>query len=368
MDLIALVTRKKRYGTPPPPGHMNTPWWWIPTGTADVKKMVTAPRFYKRAAVGSLGFLVLIIALVIINLPPSLPPIGPVNQLSSNFGPVSLRSPLGWSISGFNQTLATPIVFFAPQEDPETPPITITLAQVDVSVAYNRETALNPSADPRTLLYNVVNDYLAGVGLGNYCTLDLTYNIAASITNQVPPSLEIHWLETRPYGWQAQAGANTNKGVCNKNNDKITTVSLTPPPSGAAPPPATPTPKPTKPATPSPVVSVTPTIPAWCGIFTACPQGPVGTANPAASPEASFSFPPLPTLLPYATPQKIDYKGTAMASEQWFALPSFSGFQDVATQKMLIITLMYPANLTADEIKNIKSVYDTIVASVGPGL
>jgi hypothetical protein len=57
-----------------------------------------------------------------------------------------------------------------------------------------------------------------------------------------------------------------------------------------------------------------------------------------------------------------------MASEQWFALPAFSGFQDVATQKMLIITLMYPASDAADKIKNIKSVYDTMVASVGPGL
>jgi hypothetical protein len=364
MDLIALVTRKKRYGTPPPPGRMGTPWWWIPSGTADARKMVTAPRFYKRAAVGSLGFLVLIIALVIVNLPPPLPPIGPVNQLSSNFGTISLRSPLGWSIAGFNQTLATPIIFFAPQADPDVPPITITLAQVDVSAAYSRETSLNPSADPRTLLYNVVNDYASGVGLGNYCTLDLTYNIAASITNQVPPALEIHWLETRPYGWQAQAGSNTNKGACDKNNDKITTVTLTPPPSGAAPPPATPTSLPAA-VTPGPVTSVNPPAAAWCGIFTACPgEG----ANPAATPAASLSFAPLPTLLPYATPQKIDYKGTSMVAEQWFALPSFSGFQDVATQKMLIITLMYPANLASGDIANIKSVYDTMVASVGPGL
>jgi len=368
MDLIALVTRKKRYGTPPPPGHMSTPWWWIPSGGADTKKMVTAPRFYKRAAVGSLGVLLLIIALVVINLPPPLPAIGPVNQLASDFGPVSLRSPLGWSLFGFNQTLTTPIIFFAPQEDADVPPTTITLAEVDVSAAYNRETALNPSADPRTLLYNVVNDYLAGVGLGNYCSLDLTYNVASAITNQVPPALEIHWLETRPYGWQAQAGVNTNKGVCNKNNDKITTVTLTPPPSGAAPPPVTPTPKATASATPSPAGSVGSTASAWCGIFTACPQGPLGTANPAASPAASFSFAPLPTLLPYSTPQKIDYKGAGMASEQWFALPAFSGFQDVATQKMLIITLMYPANLTAADIQNIKSVYDTMVASVGPGV
>jgi len=415
-ELKRRLLRRSRYGTPIAPGLMGEPWWWIPRSNRDALRLLTSPGILKR--LGAIVGAVVIFSLLwgFLHQPPPTPPIGPVNQASSNFGPIVFRAPIGWLIVASDDTMTTqPLVLFAPQADPNRAPVTISFLSVNVTPNYQQiiaaasieppsssapgdSASLAPDSirNPRTLLSAVIASYLPRAGRGPYCTTDLTYGVATSQTGVLPVATQITWLETRPLGYQVQPGNTENLGPCTAaSSPKIVhgpfpTYSLIPTLAPASLPPA---PIPTTGASPaiSPVTSAsagTSSSPKASGSNHPTPLTSAGGSLPpapsavpaTAAPTVATTAPPVSapaSVAPASSPTlgasaaagasaSAATEGAPMVAIQWFALPDRGVFKSSASQSMLVITLMYPADLSSDDIANLIKVYNTVVSSIAP--
>jgi len=433
MDLSELrlrLLRRRRYGTPLPPGKMGEPWWWMPRSNRDAVRLLTSQGVLKRLGALVGGLIVLSLAWGFLHQPPPLASIGPVNQLSSAFGPITFRAPIGWLIAGGNNGLTgAPLVLFAPQADQTRAPVTISFLVVDVTPNYNQTMASPspisaasvpsgtaggasassgagsssgatgaPSAgpqastnnnllyNPRTLLDTIIASYLPSAGRGPYCTTDLTYGVAVGQTNVLPPATQITWLETRPLGYTVVPGSTTDVGACGKNSTpKVVhgpfptyspAPSLSPLPSPSLSPTAAasdsvsaaPAPASGKPATepgktpatspsPPPLAAPSPTAKATVYVPNPSAGATVNVPNSSAAASAAASA---------SAASAASAEGTPMVAIQWFAMPNSGVFHTQTSRSMLVVTLMYPANLSKQDITNILTVYDTVVGSITP--
>ena len=170
-----------RYGTPLAPGKIGEPWWWVPKSNADAVRLVQSHRFLKRLGAVFGVFLSLVLVWTVANLPAPTPPIGPINDAPSKFGPISFRAPVGWTVAcgGDPEFMTQPLILFAPQSDPGRAPATISFLVVDITGRLNDLASAAPSepagANPRSFLDVVIGSYLPKAGRGPYCTIDLTY-------------------------------------------------------------------------------------------------------------------------------------------------------------------------------------------------
>jgi hypothetical protein len=474
-----------RYGTPLAPGKLGEPWWWVPRGNADAWRLVSSVRFLKRAG-AAVGVLV-IVGLIwgLLHLPPATPPIGPMNTTASNFGPISFRAPIGWTMAGGGGDLTTqPLVLFAPQGDVSRAPATISFLVVDVTANVTILTAQPSSqpssqigSNPRTFLDAVIESYLPSAGRGPYCTTDLTYGTVDVGTGLVPVATQITWLETRPLGYLIIPGTSTNLGPCNAHT--VTKIVHGPFPTGAATSSAGAT---AAGATPSTTISVassaspppdaaaayqtlrtdtnnqvTAVLAAMSAAksdteldaalknyialmeafktglakitFPVSAAGDVGallaaantletdltlmaktpsakwtaamksaygadatalstaenalradlgigataSPTPAPTPSPTPKPTPAPTAAPSAggsaaSPSSTSAEAAAMVAIQWFALPTGGIFRSENTQKMLVVTFMYPADLSSSDISALTTVFDTVVGSISPSV
>ena len=320
-----------RYGTPLAPGKLGEPWWWVPRSNADAWRLLKSLRFLKR--VGAVVGAVVILSLVwgLLHLPAATPPIGPINTVPSVFGPIAFRSPIGWTVAGGGGDLTTqPLVLFAPQADPARAPATISFLVVDVTQNVTALTA-DPSAslgtNPRTFLSAVIDSYLPSAGRGSYCTTDLTYGASDSGAVVVPVATQITWLETRPLGYLVIPGPSKNLGPCTAGSVPQIVHG------------------------PFPTATVAPPTSAPSGAASAAAAS--ASASPSAASSASGSAPA---------------EATPMVAIQWFALPAGGVFRSENTQKMLVVSLMYPANLVSADITSLTTIFDTVVGSIAPAL
>lgn len=292
MDVTRILRRGSRYGTPPAPAHMGEPWFVPPRSNSEAIALLRSGPVLKRIGAVIGGILIIALVYGFVSAPPPPPPIGPVNDVTTAFGPIGFRSPIGWVVSPGTETLDKPLSLFGPQADIGRAPVTINFLAVDVTDTYGRFVGDESTGgrNPADVLDSVLSSYIGNIGRGRYCTLDTGFG-SGSESGVQSPAVRVVWLDNYELGSLKDAGKTTNTGAC--------------PTDAAAPRPS---------------------------------AGGTLTANASPAPE--------------------------MALEQWFALPDFAGFKSPDSRKMLVVTLSYPAGLSADEIARIRTVYRTVTDSI----
>jgi hypothetical protein len=416
-----MSKRHPRFGTPLPPGRRRylLPEMHLPRNRAAIVLALRRRKIQGRLALGLVGLVVLALVFSFVTAPPPPPNIGTVNGGQSRFGPVRFNAPVGWGVQIGSDDLDTPWVMVAPQNDPRLAPVTITIASVDVtdrlralaaSLASPGPSASAAPINARILLETLTRQALALVARGPFCTLAQSYGSDIGTTGALLPALLVEWQKPIPWGSKlsdggsSPLGRSTNIGTC---PPFVPAAAQTPSPTASASSGAAQTPSPTASASSAAAQTPSPTASASSGASsalgndfilaaakaTAKPKTPTPkpslspspssspspglSATPGASPSAGAT--PSPSLLPLfgspsARPSGAASPGPAsslpaanvplMHQVEWFALPAWPGLRSNDTQRMLVLTLTYPDNLSATQIAQARYVFAQLIATI----
>jgi len=95
------------------------------------------------------------------------------------------------------------------------------------------------------------------------------------------------------------------------------------------------------------------------GLGAAVTPIPVTTVGPSPAKSTNPSGSDSPSAEPSSEP-------TPMVAIQWFAMPNIGVFHGQDSQKILVVTLMYPADIEATDIDALRTIFDQVTNSIAP--
>jgi hypothetical protein len=191
---------RKRYGTPLPPGMRHRRLPALPRTMPGLFSVARKPKGIVAVLV-SVGVLALVITTVM-----SLTAAPPRQRLDQDgvkevVGAVSFTRPGGWDMAVQSIAFDKPLVLFAPGQDSNRPPVTISIVSEDVTATYTNIVGADGAQVATTttaVLDALVHRWADQMNHGAYDVTPSFYGLGAA-SGVIPASVIVDWRDPQPW-------------------------------------------------------------------------------------------------------------------------------------------------------------------------